>query len=99
MLEITLSPEALTRFRTLLREEDNEDAVFRIREVKCGCACKSHMELRLGIDEREAPEEEEETVVEGMPFVINKDVIDVYGRRYDISLDGNGLPRIRTLDT
>ena len=53
MLNITLSPEAAARFKELLAEEDNEDAVFRIREVKVGMACKSHMELRMGIDERE----------------------------------------------
>ena len=79
MLNITLSPEAAARFKELLAEEDNEDAVFRIREVKVGMACKSHMELRMGIDEREDEDEEQEVTVEGMPFVINNDVIDIYG--------------------
>ena len=60
MLNITLSPEAAARFKELLAEEDNEDAVFRIREVKVGMACKSHMELRMGIDEREDEDEEQE---------------------------------------
>ncbi len=94
MLNITLSPEAAARFKELLAEEDNEDAVFRIREVKVGMACKSHMELRMGIDEREDEDEEQEVTVEGMPFVINNDVIDIYGSDYDVVLDENGLPKI-----
>ena len=96
MLEITLSQEAIAKFKALLTEEDNEDAVYRIREAKVGCACKSHMELRMGIDERE--EEEQETNVEGIPFFISNDVIDIYGSRYSIDLDENKLPQITALD-
>lgn len=94
MLAITLSPEAIARFKELLEEEDNEDAVFRIREVKVGMACKSHMELRMGIDEREDEDEEQEVTVEGMPFVVSNDVIDIYGTSYNVALDENGLPKI-----
>ena len=36
MLEITIAPELLAKFRELLAEEDNADAVFRIRETKVG---------------------------------------------------------------
>ncbi|GAB7496515.1 ErpA-related iron-sulfur cluster insertion protein [Bilophila sp.] len=96
MLEITLSQEAIAKFKALLTEEDNEDAVYRIREAKVGCACKSHMELRMGIDERE--EEEQEANVEGIPFIISNDVIDIYGSRYSIDLDENKLPQITALD-
>ena len=96
MLEITLSQEAIAKFKALLTEEDNEDAVYRIREAKVGCACKSHMELRMGIDERE--EEEQEVNVEGIPFIISNDVIDIYGSRYSLDLDENKLPQIPALD-
>ena len=96
MLEITLSQEAIAKFKALLTEEDNEDAVYRIREAKVGCPCKSHMELRMGIDERE--EEEQEANVEGIPFIISNDVIDIYGSRYSIDLDENKLPQITALD-
>lgn len=95
MLKITLSPDAIARFKELLADEDNEDAVFRIREVKVGMACKSHMELRMGIDEREDEDEEKEVTVEGMPFVVSNDVIDIYGLEYDVTLDENGLPKIK----
>ena len=96
MLEITLSQEAIAKFKALLTEEDNEDAVYRIREAKVGCACKSHMELRMGIDERE--EEEQEANVEGRPVITSNDVIDIYGSRYSIDLDENKLPQITALD-
>ena len=36
MLNITIVPEVATKFRELLEEETNEDAVFRIRETKVG---------------------------------------------------------------
>ena len=36
MLNITLSPEVCGKLKSLLEEEDNEDAVVRIREVKAG---------------------------------------------------------------
>ena len=36
MLEITIAPEVIAKFKELLVEEDNEDAVFRIRETKVG---------------------------------------------------------------
>ena len=35
-LESTIAPEGIARFKELLVEEDNEDAVFRIRETKVG---------------------------------------------------------------
>lgn len=54
------------------------------------------MELRMGIDERE--EEEQEANVEGIPFIISNDVIDIYGSRYSIDLDENKLPQITALD-
>lgn len=36
MLKIDIAPEVAEKFRSLLEEEDNEDAVFRIRETKVG---------------------------------------------------------------
>jgi len=36
MLNITLSPEICEKLKNLLIEEDNEDAMVRIREVKAG---------------------------------------------------------------
>ena len=98
MIDITLTPEASAKFKKLLAEENSSDTVFRIREAKVGCACKSHMELRMGMDERGDAEDEQEVLCEGMPFVIGNDVIDIYGTRYSISLDENELPRILSSD-
>ena len=36
MLEITIEPEVIAKFKELVVEEDNEDAVFRIQETKVG---------------------------------------------------------------
>ena len=36
MLEVTLTPEIAAKFRSLFEEEGNDDAVFRIKEVKVG---------------------------------------------------------------
>jgi len=35
-LNINLAPEVLAKFKELFEEEDDEDAVFRIRETKVG---------------------------------------------------------------
>lgn len=45
------------------------------------------MELRVSLDEREDPDEEQEIEVEGIPFVVNEDVIDSYGLKYTIAVD------------
>ncbi len=94
MLNITVAPEILAKFKELLAEEDNEDAVFRIRETKVGGGCKSHMELRVSLDEREDPDEEQEVQIEGLPFVVNEDVIASYGLTYTIFVGENGVPAV-----
>ena len=92
MLNITLSREAVVKLQGLLAEEDSDDAVLRIREVKVGGGCKSHIELRLSIDEREDPDEEQEAVFASMPFVVNNEVVDSYGDRYSITLNEDQFP-------
>ena len=94
MLHITIVPEVAAKFRELLKEEASEDAVFRIRETKVGGGCKSHMELRVSLDEREDPEEEQELQVEGIPFVVGNDEIDSYGLTYTIFVDENDMPGV-----
>ena len=51
------------------------------------------MELRVSLDEREDPDEEQEIEVEGIPFVVNEDVIDSYGLKYTIAVDEHNMPR------
>lgn len=36
MLSIHIAPEVVQHFKALLVEEDNDEAVFRIRETKVG---------------------------------------------------------------
>ena len=92
MLNITLSREAVVKLQGLLAEEDSDDAVLRIREVKVGCGCKSHIALRLSIDEREDSDEEQEAVFVSMPFVVNNEVVDTYGDTYSITLNEDQFP-------
>ena len=52
------------------------------------------MELRLSLDEREDADEEQETEVHGMPFVVSNELLDSYGEFYDVDLNENGLPSV-----
>lgn len=55
------------------------------------------MELRLSIDERDELEDEEEAVVDGIPFVVHPDVIDTYGSVFSITVcPESGQPRVKT---
>ena len=82
---ITLTPEVAAKFKELLVQEADENAVFRIKEVKIGGGWKSHLELRVSMDEREDPDEECEVSVNDLPFVISNEVIDSYGEKYSIA--------------
>lgn len=96
MLKIKMLPEISAKFKQLLEDEDNEDAVIRIRETKVGGGCKSRICLKVSIDEREDPDEEQEIVVDGIPFVINNEVIDGYGEEYEFFVDDHNMPAVRS---
>ena len=48
----------------------------------------------MSLDEREDPDEEQEIEVEGIPFVVNEDVIDSYGLKYTIAVDEHNMPAV-----
>ena len=96
MLKIKMPPEIVSKFKELIEEEDNDDAVIRIREAKVGGGCKSRICLKVSIDEREDPDEEQEVVVEGIPIVVNNDVIDGYGEEYEMYVDDHNMPAVRS---
>ena len=50
----------------------------------------------MSLDEREDADEEQEIKVEGVPFVVNNDVIDSYGETYHIAADETGMPAVST---
>ena len=52
------------------------------------------MELRVSLDEREDPDEEQELSVDGVPFVVSNDVIDSYGEKYKIVVNDAGMPEV-----
>lgn len=96
MLQINMPPEITEKFKDLLKEEDNDDAVIRIREAKVGGGCKSRICLKVSIDEREDPDEETEVVVDGIPFVVNNEVIDGYGAVFELFVDDHNMPAVRS---
>ncbi|WP_300154051.1 hypothetical protein [Solidesulfovibrio sp.] len=48
----------------------------------------------MSLDERTDADEEQETQVAGMPFVVANEVIDGYGSKYSIAATENGLPGV-----
>ncbi len=48
----------------------------------------------MSLDERDDPDEEEEIQVEGLPFVVSNEVIDSYGKKFQIIVDDSGMPRV-----
>jgi iron-sulfur cluster insertion protein len=84
MIEVTIAPDVLDKFKEIFAREDNEDAVFRIRETKVGGGCRSRMELRVSIDEREDADEEKEVQIDGMTFLAHNNVIESYGNKFTI---------------
>lgn len=53
------------------------------------------MELRVSLDERDDSDEEQETAVAGLPFVVSNDIIDSYGERYSIAVNEQGMPEVK----
>lgn len=94
MLKVDIDPAIASKLKKLIEEEDNEDAVIRIRETKVG-GCKSRIVLNISIDEREDPDEEVEINVDGVPIVAGKDVIDGHGEEYELYIDEHDMPAVR----
>ncbi len=84
MPTVTVEPDVLAKFKQLFEDEGNDEAKFRIKEVKVGGGCKSHIELRVSLDEAEDPDEEVYLDVDGVPFVISNDMLESYGDAYRI---------------
>jgi len=90
-MNVTVTPEAAARLRTLL-DDEGEDAVVRVRESKVGSPCKRKFVLKLSIDMRE--DEDVEAVVDSLPFVINPDLVDQYGQNFSVTLDEHQMPTV-----
>lgn len=95
MLKVKMDPEITAKFKELIKEEDNDEAVIRIRETKVGGGCKSRITLKVSIDEREDPDEEQEVTIDGIPIVANNEVIDSYGDEYEFFIDDHNMPAVR----
>lgn len=95
MLKVQMAPEIIAKFKELIKEEDNDDAVIRIRETKVGGGCKSRITLKVSIDEREDPDEEQEVTLDGIPVVASNEVIDSYGNEFEFFIDDHNMPAVR----
>lgn len=94
-MKVTLEGGIADLLRGLLEEEEG-DAVIRLREAKIGNACKSVIVLRASVDERE--DGDVETVVDSLPIVMSEDFADQYGQDYAISLDEHGMAVVKQVN-
>lgn len=53
--------------------------------------------LRVSIDEREDPDDEQEVKVDGVPIVASNEVIDSYGDDFEFYIDEHDMPAVRSL--
>jgi hypothetical protein len=83
-VDIKIDDDIAVKLRNLLDNEDN-NAVVRLRETKVGDGCKARLVLRLSIDERE--DDDVEFKVKSMPFVINEELVDQYGENFTVTLN------------
>jgi len=90
-MDIKMNAGVADKFRALLKEEGG-DAVVRIRETKIGPPCKAKLVFLASIDEKEDDDVAGE--IEGIPFVINEELVEQYGEDFIISLGEDGVPSI-----
>ncbi|MDR2819932.1 MAG: ErpA-related iron-sulfur cluster insertion protein [Desulfovibrio sp.] len=83
-MDIKIDDDIAAKLRNLLDNED-DNAVVRLRETKVGDGCKARLVLRLSIDERE--DDDVEFNVKSMPFVINEELADQYGENFTVTLN------------
>ncbi len=96
MLRVLLTNTAYRRLRTILQQErrENPRVVFRIRETRRGVYDNALYELRIGLDEQE--DNDEATTCNGLPFVADRDFLDMCGRThiFYIVTDRDGMPSV-----
>lgn len=95
-MHIYISNGALNKLQAIIEKEDAL-ACVRIRETKIGSCWNKNLQivLRLSIDELD--DDDVESQVASLSFVINKDLADQYGRRFSITLDPNQMPVVAAL--
>ncbi len=97
MLYIGVSPRSAAKLRFLLDKEAGP-AHIRLRESRAGSVQEKNLRavLKLSIDDEY---EEGDLAVEaaGLPFRIQRDLADRFGRRLSVILDDEGLPSVAAL--
>lgn len=96
MLNVMLTSPARRSLSKILETErrENPNAVFRIWETRRGVHNDAVYGLRLGLDERE--QNDEMTLCAGLPFVADRDFLDLRGRTptFYIVTDKHGMPSV-----
>lgn len=96
MLRVLLTSTAYRQLYAILQRErrENPRAVFRIRETRRGIYDNAAYELRIGLDEQE--ENDETADCNGLPFVADRDFLDMRGRThiFYIVTDRHGMPSV-----
>jgi hypothetical protein len=84
LFDITVSPEALDKLKTLVGE-NGKDSFIRFREYKTGTPCSRKIVPGLTIDYQRSDEDLAGEVL-GLTFVAESDFVDIYGKSFSIDL-------------
>ena len=93
MFKVTVEENVLARLREML---EDEDSCVRVREYKLGVACRTRIILGLGIEEMDE-DEDEKTVVAGLPFIAETDFLLRYGRSFAVTFNESGQIEVTAL--
>ena len=85
MFTIDIQEGMLEKLRSMLEDED-EGACVRLREYKMGGGCHSHIILGLSFEEMD-DDEDEKIVMDGIPFIAERDFLLKYGRSFSLGFN------------
>lgn len=87
MFTVSVNDEMLAKIEKMLKEEDAGSCV-RLREYTIGCACSCQILMGLSIDKFDE-NEDEKTIVGGVPFIADKNFLMKHGKSYELGMGEN----------
>lgn len=94
MVSMKFTDDAAARIRGSLAKA-GKGTRASIREGRIGSPCCGRMMLDLVITRPKNGDVQGE--VQGIPFTVGSDLLQVYGSSFSISLDENGFPLVRAI--
>lgn len=88
MIKINVDENMLNKLKEMLKKE-GEGYFIRLREYKLGAACRTRIILGIAVDD-ELNEEDRKVEIGDIPFVIEDDLIERYGKEYEIKQNNEG---------